>query len=56
MVRGLLPVMLLLFDYLKQTQTVITAALWVGIAAFGLGIYATLTIPETHNIDLDFVE
>ncbi len=56
MVRGLLPVMLLLFDYFKQTQTVIMAALWVGILAFGLGIYATLTIPETHNKELDFVE
>ncbi len=56
MVRGLLPVMLLLFDYFKQTQTVINAALIVGILAFGLGIYATLTIPETHNKELDFIE
>lgn len=56
MVRGLLPLMLLLFDYCKQTQTVINAALIVGILAFGLGIYATLTIPETHNKELDFIE
>ncbi|MEN9335107.1 MAG: hypothetical protein RLZZ500_94 [Bacteroidota bacterium] len=56
MVRGLLPVMLLLFDYFKHTQTVIMAAVYVGILAFGLGIYATLTIPETHNKELDFVE
>ncbi|MFM2229738.1 MAG: hypothetical protein RL607_996 [Bacteroidota bacterium] len=56
MVRGLLPVMLLLFDYFKQTHTVIMAAVWVGLLAFGLGIYATLTISETHNKELDFVE
>jgi hypothetical protein len=28
----------------------------VGIIAFGLAIYSTLTISETHNTDMDFVE
>ncbi|WP_333695922.1 MFS transporter [Flavobacterium sp.] len=56
MVRGLLPLMLLGFDFLKVDFGVITAASIVGVLAFGLGIYATLTIEETHDKDLDFVE
>lgn len=56
MVRGLLPLMLLGFDYFKINQGVITAASIIGLIAFGLGIYATVTIKETHNRDLDFTE
>jgi MFS family permease len=56
MVRGLLPIMLLSFDYLKVNSGVITAASIVGFVVFFLGIYSTLTIPETHNKDLDFTE
>lgn len=56
MVRGLVPVMLLAFDGLKINNGVITAAALVGLVAFGLGIYATVTIAETHNRDLDFTE
>ncbi|HSD15527.1 MAG TPA: MFS transporter [Flavobacterium sp.] len=56
MVRGLLPVMLIAFDNLKINNGVIMAAALVGCIAFGLGIYATLTIEETHNKDLDFNE
>lgn len=56
MVRGLLPVMLISFDYLKIGNGVIVAAAIVGFVVFVIGIYATLTVPETHNIDLDFVE
>ncbi|UGS22773.1 MFS transporter [Flavobacterium channae] len=56
MVRGLLPVMLLAFDSLKINNGVIVAAAIVGLFAFGLGIYSTLTIAETHNKDLDFNE
>jgi len=56
MVRGTLVLMILLFDYFKPSTGVIYAAVIVGIIAFGLGIYSTLTIPETHNKDLDFVE
>ncbi len=48
--------MLIGFDYLKLNNTVIVAAAIVGAVAFGLGIYATLTISETHNKELDFVE
>lgn len=56
MVRGLVPVMLLAFDGLKVNSGVIMAAAIVGFIAFTLGIYATLTIEETHNKDLDFNE
>ncbi len=56
MVRGLLPLMLLLFDYLKKDLSIIHAAMWVGVLAFSSGIYATLTIPETHDKELDFLE
>lgn len=56
MVRGLLPVMLLGFDFLKPTQGVIASAAVVGIVVLFLGIYATLTISETHGKDLDFTE
>lgn len=56
MVRGLLPLMLLLFDYLKTDFSVSFSAAVVGLIAFSLGIYATATIEETHNKHLDFVE
>ncbi|MFN8275241.1 MAG: MFS transporter [Flavobacteriaceae bacterium] len=56
MVRGLLPVMLLGFDFLKPTQGVITSAAVVGLIVLFLGIYATVTISETHGKDLDFTE
>lgn len=56
MVRGLLPVMLLGFDFFKPTQGVIMAAALVGLMVFVLGIYATASISETHGRDLDFTE
>lgn len=56
MVRGLVPVMLLGFDFFKPDYGVIHAALIVGIIVFALGIYSTLTISETHGRDLDFTE
>jgi threonine/homoserine efflux transporter RhtA len=56
MIRGSVPLMLIGFDYLKQTRSVIISAAIVGAIAFALGIYATLTISETHNREMDFVE
>ena len=56
MVRGLVPVMLLGFDFFKPGYGVIAAALIVGVVVFALGIYSTLTIEETHGRDLDFTE
>ena len=56
MVRGLLPVMLIGFDFFKKDNGVITAAVIIGIVVFALAIYSTLTIEETHARDLDFNE
>ena len=56
MVRGAVPVMLIGFDYFKNTNSVTHSAAIIGFIAFGLGIYATLTISETHEKDLDYVE
>ncbi len=56
MVRGSVPVMLIGFDYLKQSNSVIYSAAFVGLIAFSLAIYAALTIKETHDTALDYVE
>ncbi len=56
MVRGLLPVMLIGFDFFKLNSGVIFSAIIVGVIVFLLAIYATLTIAETHNIDMDYIE
>lgn len=56
MVRGLLPVMLLGFDFFKLHVSVVTSAVIVGVIVFALAIYSTLTIPETHGRDLEFTE
>ena len=53
-VRGTVILMTILFDYLKLTTEAIMAGAIVGIICFIIGIYATLTIPETHDKDLDF--
>ena len=53
-VRGTVILMTLLFDYLKPFTNVIMAGAVVGIICFLIGIYSTLTIPETHDKDLDF--
>ncbi|NUY80991.1 MFS transporter [Flavobacterium sp. MAH-1] len=56
MVRGLLPVMLLGFDFFKTKVDVVHSALIVGVVVFALAIYATMTIQETHGRDLEFTE
>lgn len=62
MVRGSLPLMVILYNFIKEdffTQTsdgVITASIVVGVIVFSLAFYSTLTIEETHNKDLDFIE
>lgn len=56
MVRGLVPLMLIGFDFFKVNNGVIISAAIVGLIAFSLGIYATLTVKETHDKDLDFIE
>lgn len=56
MVRGLVPVMILAFDFFKNDFTVIISAALVGLIVFGLAFYSSLTISETHNKDLEFIE
>lgn len=56
MVRGLVPVMILAFDLLKNNFSVIISAALVGVVVFGLAFYSSFTISETHNKDLDFIE
>lgn len=56
MVRGMLIFMTLGFDGMKLSIGVINSAIVVGLVCFMLAYYSVLTIPETHNTDLDFLE
>lgn len=56
MVRGLVIPMTLSYQALKPSLNVINAGAMVGLICFLLGFYAILTIPETHNRELDFLE
>ncbi len=56
MVRGTVVLMTLLYAWAKPSMGVILAASVVGVISFILGLYAVLTIPETHGRDLDFLE
>ena len=42
--------------FVAPNNGVIISAIIVGSIAFVLAIYSTLTIEETHNKDLDFIE
>jgi MFS family permease len=55
-VRGMVPVMLIGFDYFKQTQTVILSAALVGVIVFAISFYSILTISETHHKDMNYLE
>ena len=55
-VRGAVPLMLIGFDFLKKSNTVIISAAIIGSIVFAIGFYAIFTISETHNSDLDFIE
>ncbi|NAW52143.1 MFS transporter [Elizabethkingia argentiflava] len=56
MVRGCVPLMIIAFDYLKKDFSVILSAGIIGVIVFGLAFYATLSISETHDKDLEFIE
>ena len=57
MVRGTVILMTFGFNQLKAMHfSVLMAAGIIGFIAFAIGIYATLTIKETHGIDLDYLE
>jgi MFS family permease len=55
-VRGTVILMTFLFDLCKPSTGVVYSAVIVGVIAFGIGIYSTLTISETHGKELDFTE
>lgn len=56
MVRGLVPVMILAFDFFKRSFSVVESAAIVGVVVFGMAFYSALTISETHDRDLEFTE
>ncbi len=56
MVRGTVIFMTGLYGYFKPSVDVIYAGAIVGLICFILGFYSTLTVPETHGKDLDFIE
>ncbi len=56
MVRGTVVGMTALFGFLKPSLGVIYAGASVGVICFILSFLATITISETHNRDLDFLE
>lgn len=56
MVRGSTVIMTLLYRDFNPTFGAINAGALVGLIAFIIGFYSILTIPETHNKDLDYLE
>mgnify|MGYP000848079220 CR=1 FL=1 len=56
MVRGTVVGMTTLYGFFKESFTVIEAGALVGLICYFIGIYSTMTIPETHDRDLDFLE
>ena len=56
MVRGMVVGMTTLYGFLKPTLGVINAGSVVGIICFAIGFWAIITIEETHDRDLDFLE
>ncbi|WP_207219922.1 MFS transporter [Emticicia agri] len=56
MVRGTVVIMTFLFNLFKPSQGVVMSGAIVGALCFAIGFYSTLTIPETHGKDLDFLE
>lgn len=56
MVRGTVVLMTTLFASFKTSFTVLESGALVGLICFIIGFYCILTIQETHNRDLDFLE
>jgi hypothetical protein len=56
MVRGAVPGMIFLFTLFKPSQGVIMSGFIISVIVYIIGIYATLTVPETHGKDLDYLE
>lgn len=56
-VRGMVIFMTLLYTTLKDNHlSILLSGSIVGIICFALAIWSTITIPETHNKDLDFTD
>ena len=56
MVRGSLPLMLLLFNGFQNFTTYINAAIWVGVIVMMVSLTAAYFTKETFGKDLNFVE
>jgi MFS family permease len=56
MVRGTVVLMTTAFAYFKTGFSVPIAGAIVGLVCFAIGFYSILTIRETHDRDLDFLE
>ncbi|RRN77258.1 MFS transporter, partial [Pseudoxanthomonas sp. SGD-10] len=56
MVRGTVVMMTTLFTYFKSSFSVIDSGALLGLICFVIGFYCILTVQETHNRDLDFIE
>ena len=56
MVRGALPLMLLLFNGFQKYTDYVTAAIWLGILIMAVSITAAYFTKETFGKDLNFVE
>lgn len=56
MVRGAVVIMTTLFTWIKPSAGTIMAGAIVALICYVIGFYSTLTIRETHNRDLNFLE
>lgn len=56
MVRGALPLLLLLFNWLQHFTTYVTAGLITGITVMAISIIATFFTEETFGKDLNYIE
>ena len=56
MVRGSLPLMLLLFNAFQNFTTYINAAIWVGVIVMVISLTAAYFTKETFGKDLNFIE
>jgi MFS family permease len=56
MVRGAVVIMTTLFTWIKPSAGTIMAGAIVALICYAIGFYSTLTIRETHNRDLNFLE
>ena len=56
MVRGALPLMLLMFNGFQHFTSYVHAAIWVGVIIMGVSITAAYFTKETFGKDLNFIE